>query len=304
MNYYQILKINKNATSEEIKKHYYRLARKYHPDKTNGNIEQSEKFKLLSEAYSTLSNPKKRYLYDLKNNLNVEIDLNFAEEEYELLHHYYQKMMDSTEIKFIRLLFTSLPKHIQSKIKHKFKELLNLGERKYQSNQSSQLMNLSDIKYINILKLKENYKLNLFRKFDDIYNNKLKQIIIIGQSVLNLFITSYNYSINIPNDKYSFQINFLGDLGNFRKKGFDLIYEKKINLYQYYYGDSYSLVLNNNKYYFQNTFNKNHIMEHLGLKDPLTGKRGNLYINYSVDLNKHNLNKYQMKELMCQIFNI
>ena len=64
MNYYEILEISKNSNTKNIKKHYYELSKKYHPDKNNGKSD--EKFKLLSEAYSTLSNPKKRYLYDMK----------------------------------------------------------------------------------------------------------------------------------------------------------------------------------------------------------------------------------------------
>ena len=54
MDYYKILEIDKNSTTREIKKHYYKLAKKYHPDKNNGISD--ENFKLLSEAYSTLSN--------------------------------------------------------------------------------------------------------------------------------------------------------------------------------------------------------------------------------------------------------
>ena len=64
MNYYEILEISSNSDTRSIKKHYYQLSKKYHPDKNNGKSD--EKFKLLSEAYSTLSNPKKRYLYDIK----------------------------------------------------------------------------------------------------------------------------------------------------------------------------------------------------------------------------------------------
>jgi len=53
-NYYQILNLTSNATKEEIKKAYHKLALQYHPDK-NKEKGSDEIFKLITEAYSTLS---------------------------------------------------------------------------------------------------------------------------------------------------------------------------------------------------------------------------------------------------------
>jgi len=63
-NYYQILGLNKNASLDEIKKTYKKLAIKYHPDKNNGDKEKEEKFKEITEAYSELSDPNKKSQYD------------------------------------------------------------------------------------------------------------------------------------------------------------------------------------------------------------------------------------------------
>jgi curved DNA-binding protein len=63
--YYQILGVSRDATTEEIKKAYRKLAMKYHPDKAKGDKKQAEeKFKQISEAYAVLSNPEKKKEYD------------------------------------------------------------------------------------------------------------------------------------------------------------------------------------------------------------------------------------------------
>jgi curved DNA-binding protein len=63
--YYQILGIKRDASAEEIKKAYRKLAQKYHPDKAKGDKRQAEEqFKKISEAYAVLSNPEKRKAYD------------------------------------------------------------------------------------------------------------------------------------------------------------------------------------------------------------------------------------------------
>ena len=63
-NYYEILGVTKNASSEDIKKAYRTLARKYHPDRNPGNKAAEEKFKDINEAYEVLSDISKRSQYD------------------------------------------------------------------------------------------------------------------------------------------------------------------------------------------------------------------------------------------------
>jgi curved DNA-binding protein len=62
--YYSILGVAKNATVDEIKKAYHKLAVKYHPDKNKGNKTANEKFMELNEANQVLSDPEKRKKYD------------------------------------------------------------------------------------------------------------------------------------------------------------------------------------------------------------------------------------------------
>ncbi|NXM40331.1 DNJB8 protein, partial [Gymnorhina tibicen] len=65
VDYYEVLGLQKEASQNDIKKSYHKLALKWHPDKNPRNKEEAEKkFKEIVEAYETLSDPQKRSLYD------------------------------------------------------------------------------------------------------------------------------------------------------------------------------------------------------------------------------------------------
>jgi molecular chaperone DnaJ len=62
--YYEVLGVSREATEDEIKKAYRKLARKYHPDVNKEDKDAAEKFKEINEAYEVLKDPEKRARYD------------------------------------------------------------------------------------------------------------------------------------------------------------------------------------------------------------------------------------------------
>ena len=62
--YYEVLEVDKNASAEDIKKSYRRLAMKYHPDRNAGDASAEVKFKEINEAYEVLKDEQKRAAYD------------------------------------------------------------------------------------------------------------------------------------------------------------------------------------------------------------------------------------------------
>uniref|UniRef100_A0A7C4ELH7 Chaperone protein DnaJ n=1 Tax=Thermodesulfovibrio aggregans TaxID=86166 RepID=A0A7C4ELH7_9BACT len=80
--YYSILGVSRNASQEEIKKAFRRLARQYHPDLNPGNKEAEEKFKEINEAYSCLSDPVRRANYDRYGTVEAPTGNGFGFETY------------------------------------------------------------------------------------------------------------------------------------------------------------------------------------------------------------------------------
>ncbi|MDE0298664.1 MAG: DnaJ domain-containing protein [Candidatus Poribacteria bacterium] len=74
--YYEVLGVSRDASPDEIKKAYRKLAVKYHPDKNPGNASAEEKFKEASNAYEVLSDPKKRQIYNQRGHAGVN-DMGF-----------------------------------------------------------------------------------------------------------------------------------------------------------------------------------------------------------------------------------
>ena len=72
--YYEVLGVDKNASDDEIKKAYRKLAKKYHPDLNKDNPEAAEKFKEAAEAYGVLSDSEKKSRYDQFGHAGVDVN--------------------------------------------------------------------------------------------------------------------------------------------------------------------------------------------------------------------------------------
>lgn len=109
-NHYQVLSVSPNFTDKELKVAYHKLALKWHPDKNlQDKVFAEEQFKNVSKAYSTLSNPEKRMMYDLfgasEENV-IEGKTSECEEQsiveflkkYEYINDTYQNAMKTTRV--------------------------------------------------------------------------------------------------------------------------------------------------------------------------------------------------------------
>lgn len=115
MNYYDILKVSKTASQQEIRTSYKKLIKKYHPDIYKGNHEYAEKItKELNDAYTTLSNLESRKEYDLS---LEEQNIHIPEQQY------YQNIVTEDKIQQKQTLEQILRKKIYNIVDEKTKSM-------------------------------------------------------------------------------------------------------------------------------------------------------------------------------------
>ena len=219
---YEILNIDKNASSAEIKKAYKKLALQYHPDKNNGTTES--KFYAISAAYNVLSDPDKKAKYDLFSYVDKEDDYNNTNDQYlpnnlppqfheamkfaNAINSLCSKIFSSDNTLFHNLqndielddmieknnneitdsyLFNTIKKHFNIELNRECSELDS--ERLYESdftNSDQLISNASDI------------VMNIETTIGEIYKGKIKVITFNRQCFKNKKMIIEQATINIP----------------------------------------------------------------------------------------------------------
>ena len=293
MNYYELLDVPVNATTDEIKKHYRKYALLHHPDKGG----DPEKFKEIQIAYETLMDPIKRHQYDMDIS---GTNYTFTQDDYDMIFKYYNSFINSVEVRLMMSLFYSVPKDVRSKV-----NLSTLFKKKKVSTYTT-LIKTDSIKYIDATQLYDSITLHLKRSLKDVFKRVCKQIIVKTRSTYyHVFITDSDYNIYLFNDRNStikLELTTLPD-NNFYKKGYDLCYIKKIDMYELYYGSTFSIKLPNK---FNICCIANNLIEKkisyidtFGFYNPKFRQRGKLQIIYQIthsDIDESN------KELFKQLF--
>jgi DnaJ-class molecular chaperone len=232
MCHYDTLCINRDATPDEIKKAYRRLALLHHPDKNNGD---DTLFKKINESYQILSNPETRKQYDKQYDNKANSILNLLK----MFLNMFKEKQSATDVRItviIEDVYYGRLKKLQLKIKNN-----DIIETK------------SFI--ISLVNFQQKYT---FPKEGD------------NGGDLNIYVDVLPHKSGIKIDQTLYM--------------YDLYYEKKITLYEYYYGIEFKLEhVNSDILIIKKTFEKTmcSIIDNKGiLKDD--GSHGHLYIFYEL----------------------
>ena len=298
MDYYQILGISFSDNTTTIKKHYYKLAKQYHPDKFSGDTHKCEEFKQLSEAYSTLSNPKKRYIYDIQRIatiFDINLNMNLDEDDRELLYTYYQTICESVEFRLFYNLFQSFPnkQRFWTHVKRLFKGTKNHSVTLHP-------------KSIDCRNLTEDFTIHLYRNLRDVYENIAKEIIIITKrDIYRIFVTHSDYEIHLSNDIYSLTIAIeTKHTPHIIINGHDIHLTINRDLYHYFFESTVTTTFLNHIFEYDSRDLTHKQLTYAGLRNPINNQRGNLIIHneiiYHMDMNIAQHHRTLLKTILSQ----
>ena len=248
MNLYELLEIDENNFNMNIlKKQYHKMCKIHHPDKCG----DENHFKLIQEAYETLSDDKKRAMYDRYKRFSFLKEYNFTDDEFHEINKYYDMLLKNENVRLATTLYNTLPEQVKQRLNSMKDYIIN-----YDKNKKDCKEIVISAKYIDITKLDEDFILELNVKLEDAYNNVLKRIIIVSKyGIYYLFLREFNEKIYLYN-KYSFIIK-LKTLGkdNFIRNNNDLIMIYKPKIHELFNNTILNITLPDKKQLLVDVFN-------------------------------------------------
>ena len=203
MNYYKILEVDKDASSEVIEKAYKTLAKKYHPDLQESNMKQKaeEKLKLINEAYEILSNPDSRAKYDatLKQDEISEEDFNRLSEENRNLYNELNNLKHNTNNYYDTSPNINTPSYEDAKRQSDYQQRQYEEQLEYEKQMQQARQKAYHDAYIQDLK-NRGYKIRYKKTFSDRIKDFIALLIFVGILLLlwqlpfvrNFFMDIYN----------------------------------------------------------------------------------------------------------------
>ena len=243
MDLYELLEIDENYFDMDIlKKNYHKMCKKWHPDK-GGCVEH---FKLIQEAYETLSDDNKRDLYNNYKRFSFLKDYNFSDDELQEMNSYYEHLLNNENVKLARALYKTLPEGVKERLNKMKDFIFNYDKNDVKKNK---LEIVISSKFIDITKLNDDFLLELNVDLEDAYNNVLKRIIIVSKyGTYYLFLRDFNQNIYLYN-KYSFFVKIrTKPKDNFIRKNDDLIMIYKPKIHELFNNTILDIVLPSNKH--------------------------------------------------------
>lgn len=272
---YKILKISKNATKDEIKKSYRKLAIKYHPDKNPNDKESENKFKKIADAYSILSDEKKRKEYDMFGNQNENINFHHSNIDPNIIFNNFFSNSNSSNVQFS---FSNNDSYTFNNLESNPFDFFNNGifNNDFFNKNSNNVRNIKRNSYKKIIK----YRIKKGTKILTINLNNKSKNNMIG------IIFDYNndkYIVELCEDKTYISINYENILQLLKCKIHNLKNNIELNnkegIIEGYYNNKY-VVKVEEKYYKLNIKNliidNNELVKIYGLKNNynLNGKLG------------------------------